>query len=166
MIRRPPRSTRTDTLFPYTTLFRSVLQRAGDRLIGFGDDVVHAGVAEQERVQGGTHGAADLGVGPDQRARMVGIDLLEAVVGRVQPSPRTGARPELLDLGRVARGLADRKVGALQVPPRTLLGLVTVLHAIPGRGLDLRGRGVGAVPAGPAQRDPPGSVQPGERGGL
>src|SRR3546814_6240138 len=26
MIRRPPRSTRTDTLFPYTTLFRSHLQ--------------------------------------------------------------------------------------------------------------------------------------------
>src|SRR3546814_8619297 len=26
MIRRPPRSTRTDTLFPYTTLFRSTLQ--------------------------------------------------------------------------------------------------------------------------------------------
>src|SRR3546814_9511295 len=26
MIRRPPRSTRTDTLFPYTTLFRSGLQ--------------------------------------------------------------------------------------------------------------------------------------------
>src|SRR3546814_6275327 len=24
MIRRPPRSTRTDTLFPYTTLFRSI----------------------------------------------------------------------------------------------------------------------------------------------
>src|SRR3546814_10648135 len=29
MIRRPPRSTRTDTLFPYTTLFRSVIRRAG-----------------------------------------------------------------------------------------------------------------------------------------
>src|SRR3546814_7759901 len=27
MIRRPPRSTRTDTLFPYTTLFRSIGQR-------------------------------------------------------------------------------------------------------------------------------------------
>src|SRR3546814_12109955 len=27
MIRRPPRSTRTDTLFPYTTLFRSRVQR-------------------------------------------------------------------------------------------------------------------------------------------
>src|SRR3546814_6508194 len=29
MIRRPPRSTRTDTLFPYTTLFRSVRNRPG-----------------------------------------------------------------------------------------------------------------------------------------
>src|SRR3546814_7426068 len=31
MIRRPPRSTRTDTLFPYTTLFRS------DFHVSFGD---------------------------------------------------------------------------------------------------------------------------------
>src|SRR3546814_12035520 len=29
MIRRPPRSTRTDTLFPYTTLFRSGERREG-----------------------------------------------------------------------------------------------------------------------------------------
>src|SRR3546814_20883915 len=28
MIRRPPRSTRTDTLFPYTTLFRSIIRSA------------------------------------------------------------------------------------------------------------------------------------------
>src|SRR3546814_20978838 len=28
MLRRPPRSTRTDTLFPYTTLFRSFAPRA------------------------------------------------------------------------------------------------------------------------------------------
>src|SRR3546814_4466304 len=28
MIRRPPRSTRTDTLFPYTTLFRSLVDQA------------------------------------------------------------------------------------------------------------------------------------------
>src|SRR3546814_4901198 len=35
MIRRPPRSTRTDTLFPYTTLFRSHLR---DQL---GDEAVH-----------------------------------------------------------------------------------------------------------------------------
>src|SRR3546814_6194518 len=32
MIRRPPRSTRTDTLFPYTTLFRSARQ-FGERLV-------------------------------------------------------------------------------------------------------------------------------------
>src|SRR3546814_11564329 len=37
MIRRPPRSTRTDTLFPYTTLFRS--QRIDVRLRAFlGDE--------------------------------------------------------------------------------------------------------------------------------
>src|SRR3546814_4086976 len=30
MIRRPPRSTRTDTLFPYTTLFRSLALLEGD----------------------------------------------------------------------------------------------------------------------------------------
>src|SRR3546814_10415258 len=33
MIRRPPRSTRTDTLFPYTTLFRSRVR--ADRLVFF-----------------------------------------------------------------------------------------------------------------------------------
>src|SRR3546814_3735521 len=31
MIRRPPRSTRTDTLFPYTTLFRSEAGQRGHR---------------------------------------------------------------------------------------------------------------------------------------
>src|SRR3546814_15051136 len=42
MIRRPPRSTRTDTLFPYTTLFRSLRRGAGGEL-GAGHDPVHAG---------------------------------------------------------------------------------------------------------------------------
>src|SRR3546814_6815020 len=32
MIRRPPRSTRTDTLFPYTTLFRSAIEGVFQRL--------------------------------------------------------------------------------------------------------------------------------------
>src|SRR3546814_7101421 len=36
MIRRPPRSTRTDTLFPYTTLFRSVRSRSPDFLLAIG----------------------------------------------------------------------------------------------------------------------------------
>src|SRR3546814_15323090 len=34
MIRRPPRSTRTDTLFPYTTLFRSVDGLTGGAVAG------------------------------------------------------------------------------------------------------------------------------------
>src|SRR3546814_12029797 len=34
MIRPPPRSTRTDTLFPYTTLFRSLLDRKPRALSG------------------------------------------------------------------------------------------------------------------------------------
>src|SRR3546814_19659005 len=44
MIRRPPRSTRTDTLFPYTTLFRS--GRTGARLdpARLGDPDAPAGV--------------------------------------------------------------------------------------------------------------------------
>src|SRR3546814_1080529 len=33
MIRRPPRSTRTDTLFPYTTLFRSLFIEAIQNLV-------------------------------------------------------------------------------------------------------------------------------------
>src|SRR3546814_3406344 len=54
MIRRPPRSTRTDTLFPYTTLFRSKGVRMGLRSIGRGVAllIVFAGVpalaAEQQ----------------------------------------------------------------------------------------------------------------------
>src|SRR3546814_20694700 len=34
MIRRPPRSTRTDTLFPYTTLFRSAAEGARHLNVG------------------------------------------------------------------------------------------------------------------------------------
>src|SRR3546814_2396956 len=52
MIRRPPRSTRTDTLFPYTTLFRSEyarhqsermhrLRRLRTRMPGRGDPARH-----------------------------------------------------------------------------------------------------------------------------
>src|SRR3546814_3241920 len=47
MIRRPPRSTRTDTLFPYTTLFRSDPRIAGQHLAGIivlrGHDIDDAG---------------------------------------------------------------------------------------------------------------------------
>src|SRR3546814_7348306 len=52
MIRRPPRSTRTDTLFPYTTLFRSrVVGRHGKGSPdGFVGDFIHrhrAGIADR-----------------------------------------------------------------------------------------------------------------------
>src|SRR3546814_13465410 len=43
MIRRPPRSTRTDTLFPYTTLFRSIY--ANDRSLLFMFWIFRGGIA-------------------------------------------------------------------------------------------------------------------------
>src|SRR3546814_1099762 len=46
MIRRPPRSTRTDTLFPYTTLFRSSL--AADNSVS--EDTTFSRVATSSRV--------------------------------------------------------------------------------------------------------------------
>src|SRR3546814_11219678 len=50
MIRRPPRSTRTDTLFPYTTLFRSALAGEDGDLLAAGLEEVAALV--QQRLQG------------------------------------------------------------------------------------------------------------------
>src|SRR3546814_16501467 len=38
MIRRPPRSTRTDTLFPYTTLVRSMLESMSNGVITLDED--------------------------------------------------------------------------------------------------------------------------------
>src|SRR3546814_1575484 len=49
MIRRPPRSTRTDTLFPYTTLFRSHRHGGGGRV---GELRRRDRVAARERRQG------------------------------------------------------------------------------------------------------------------
>src|SRR3546814_2041009 len=58
MIRRPPRSTRTDTLFPYTTLFRSVVGKA--------DDVARPGLLGQ------------LAVARQEQHRVVHVDGLAA----------------------------------------------------------------------------------------
>src|SRR3546814_4071902 len=58
MIRRPPRSTRTDTLFPYTTLFRSrpallgndtPEHRCGGRIVGCLRDLAEAGTQQRHR---------------------------------------------------------------------------------------------------------------------
>src|SRR3546814_1886875 len=60
MIRRPPRSTRTDTLFPYTTLFRS--------LVG------GAGFLRAEQVALGERGGCERGAGQHQPAGEGGAD--------------------------------------------------------------------------------------------
>src|SRR3546814_6390130 len=69
MIRRPPRSTRTDTLFPYTTLFRSAGQylrlrgapHGGDRAVArgradFGGAARAAGRGDSRGADGGDRG--------------------------------------------------------------------------------------------------------------
>src|SRR3546814_14390373 len=50
MIRRPPRSTRTDTLFPYTTLFRSVPRRRDRRPVerGIADIMLAVRIADAD----------------------------------------------------------------------------------------------------------------------
>src|SRR3546814_19055154 len=72
MIRLPPRSTRTDTLFPYTTLFRSLAVLGLD----VGHRVGAALVADQQRVE----------LGEVARALRLGADAHEATVGRVGPA--------------------------------------------------------------------------------
>src|SRR3546814_2015961 len=57
MIRRPPRSTRTDTLFPYTTLFRSPaasdrLQQSLERRVTVDDDFLGLMLLEPSRGEG------------------------------------------------------------------------------------------------------------------
>src|SRR3546814_7623579 len=54
MIRRPPRSTRTDTLFPYTTLFRSYETRAARRRGRMGITAAPIGDAAADAGQAGT----------------------------------------------------------------------------------------------------------------
>src|SRR3546814_10584846 len=69
MIRRPPRSTRTDTLFPYTTLFRS------------------EGVLPQREDQGHPSGARAKGR-PDRRCRRPEEE--DRDVGDAEGGPREG----------------------------------------------------------------------------
>src|SRR3546814_19424996 len=58
MIRRPPRSTRTDTLFPYTTLFRSSQPSVGHDLAGH--DADSAGASHQSGRGSGDYGRSRL----------------------------------------------------------------------------------------------------------
>src|SRR3546814_13782279 len=102
MIRRPPRSTRTDTLFPYTTLFRSArLAHAGSA----GDDVVGALLDAAETF---VH-LLDQPVGETRGARVL-VDAVDAVLGKADhvasvvdglDGTTLGCRPPgALELGR------------------------------------------------------------------
>src|SRR3546814_15063122 len=51
MIRRPPRATRTDTLFPYTTLFRSRLIQSGF-LMSREDDLLIVDYVHEDEAKG------------------------------------------------------------------------------------------------------------------
>src|SRR3546814_6172554 len=86
MIRRPPRSTRTDTLFPYTTLFRS--NAGGDKfaavkLVG-ADGGEHDLGALRHRIE--ARGVA--GVGDDQRRVLRGTDDVAHPGKLVEAAPR------------------------------------------------------------------------------
>src|SRR3546814_8724767 len=70
MIRRPPRSTRTDTLFPYTTLFRSV-----------GHRIIAANVEPPARI--GREFAAQRPFGLDERGDAKALGRIEQAVGAV-----------------------------------------------------------------------------------
>src|SRR3546814_3155751 len=50
LIRPPPRSTRTDTLFPYTTLFRTVQREVAELAVIGGDLLALGDVARRRRV--------------------------------------------------------------------------------------------------------------------
>src|SRR3546814_16427534 len=84
-IRRPPRSTRTDPLVPYTTLFRS-----GRRPVRAGDPEEHAdrgalGPLRGEAALGAVHGRPGGHAGrPDQRRMAAGA----AGRGRALDAPR------------------------------------------------------------------------------
>src|SRR3546814_3755837 len=89
MIRRPPRSTRTDTLVPYTTLFRSRLlpaargQQAGDR---------KAGQQRREAEPGGDHDVGTLRISrrPSLWPRPVGATMRDEHSVPSQGAPRDG----------------------------------------------------------------------------
>src|SRR3546814_19083275 len=107
MIRRPQSSTRTDTLFPYTTLFRSpaVLQ-LGDDLAG--NVVVKAGPVRAGTGVSGVSGhrgsprrapeASPPAFNPSRQSRSA-LSLSGGVAG----SPRRRVRPRPVGLGRRER---------------------------------------------------------------
>src|SRR3546814_2790858 len=118
MIRRPPRSTRTDTLFPYPTLFRAPRPARPED-----PAPAHEG-ALRERAGAGRIPAVE----PRDR----GSDLSGPGVA---PAPRTGQAPD----GRLRRHALDPRQGRLR-GRETLLRTHAIVH--PGRVPGRRGKPV------------------------
>src|SRR3546814_7373829 len=89
MIRRPPRSTRTDTLVPYTTLFRSSRARMPRSLILEPTRELAAQVAENFEKYGRYHKLSmalligGVSMGDQVKALEKGVDVLIATPGRL-----------------------------------------------------------------------------------
>src|SRR3546814_11105212 len=88
MLRRPPRSTRTDTLFPYTTLFRSIIRKlalAVARICGGTRCWTALVTGPSHRmlsalgISSSTHDAA--GIGTSSPAAQVGAVISQAIAG-------------------------------------------------------------------------------------
>src|SRR3546814_14018179 len=73
MIRRPPRSTRTDTLFPYTTLFRSITSagRIVVRAFRLARNELQNGLYEIAALEGPAVGRIVIGAMPLARAKLL-----------------------------------------------------------------------------------------------
>src|SRR3546814_12939182 len=102
MLRLPPRSTRTDTLFPYTTLFRSDLARCVVDIGQVGVAIAAAaGSADgDEHDVGSAHGFGKLG-GEGEIARR-GIARHQAVEPGLVNGNAAGAQAGDLEIGRAS----------------------------------------------------------------
>src|SRR3546814_19233736 len=83
MIRRPPRSTRTDTLFPYTTLFRSALDKGNrfaraDRITDPLEDPGNGARCPGSEHRFGVRRCLDCGAGEDDAGDATGCRLCKA----------------------------------------------------------------------------------------
>src|SRR3546814_14797599 len=92
MIRRPPRSTRTDTLLPYTTLFRSV------RAVGIDIDPQRIAEAEANARKAGvtdlvTFRNEDLFAADVSKATVVTLYLLESLNAKLRPKLHAELKP-------------------------------------------------------------------------
>src|SRR3546814_149435 len=99
MIRRPPRSTRTDTLFPYTTLFRSVdKEEQIENMMSNPFPEVNKQLAARARHR--VFARADRKDRRQKPACEIGASLRNCRGGFTTPRRRPGARRAARDRGR------------------------------------------------------------------